>query len=45
MDEIRFAEGTVPAAFTMGDHLISSNGVISASYKRAGEVETGTVGA
>ena len=40
-----FGEGTIPAAFTMGEHLVSSNGVIYASYKRAGEVKTGTVGA
>ena len=40
-----FAEGTIPAAFTMDEHLISSNGVIFASYQRAGEVKTGTVGA
>jgi len=40
-----FDEGTIPAAFTLGESLISSNGVIFASYKRAGEVKTGTVGA
>lgn len=40
-----FAEGTIPAAFTMTDSLITKNGVIYASYKRAGNVETGTVGA
>ena len=40
-----FAEGTIPAAFTMTDSLITKNGVIFASYKRAGEVKTGTVGA
>lgn len=39
-----FGEGTIPAAFTLADGLISSNGVIFASYKRAGEVKTGTVG-
>lgn len=39
-----FAEGTIPAAFKMKEHLVSSNGVIYASYERAGEVETGTVG-
>lgn len=39
-----FGEGTIPAAFTLGESLISSNGVIFASYKRAGEVTTGTVG-
>jgi dihydrofolate reductase len=40
-----FAEGTIPAAFEMTDHLVTKNGVIYASYKRAGNVETGTVGA
>jgi dihydrofolate reductase len=39
-----FAEGTMPAAFAMGESLIASNGVIYASYRRAGEVKTGTVG-
>jgi dihydrofolate reductase len=40
-----FAEGTIPAAFTLTDSLVTKNGVIFASYKRAGEVQTGTVGA
>jgi dihydrofolate reductase len=40
-----FAEGTIPAAFTLGEHLITDNGVIFAAYARAGEVKTGTVGA
>jgi len=39
-----FAEGTIAAAFTMAESLVASNGVIFASYKRAGEVKTGTVG-
>jgi len=39
-----FAEGTIPAAFTVTDSLVTSNGVIFASYTRAGEVKTGTVG-
>ena len=39
-----FAEGTIPAAFTITDSLVSKNGVIFANYKRAGEVKTGTVG-
>jgi dihydrofolate reductase len=39
-----FAEGTIPAAFEMTDSLVTKNGVIFASYKRAGEVKTGTVG-
>ena len=40
-----FGEGTIPAAFTLTDSLVTSNGVIFANYTRAGEVRTGTVGA
>lgn len=40
-----FGEGTIPAAFTLTDNLVTSNGVIFANYKRAGKVKTGTVGA
>jgi dihydrofolate reductase len=40
-----FAENSAPAAFTMTDSLVTSNGVIFAYYKRAGEVKTGTIGA
>lgn len=39
-----FDEGTIPAAFTMTDSLVTPNGVIFANYKRAGEVTVGTVG-
>lgn len=39
-----FGEGTIPAAFTLTDSLVSPNGVIFANYKRAGEVKTGTIG-
>lgn len=39
-----FAEGTIAAAFTLSDSLVTSNGVIFANYKRAGEVKTGTIG-
>jgi dihydrofolate reductase len=39
-----FDEGTIPAAFTLTDKLVSTNGVFYASYQRAGDVETGTVG-
>jgi dihydrofolate reductase len=39
-----FGEGTIPAAFTLTDSLVTTNGVIFANYKRAGEVKTGTVG-
>jgi dihydrofolate reductase len=40
-----FGEGAVPAAFTLTESLVTSNGVIFANYKRAGEVKTGAVGA
>ena len=40
-----FAEGTMPAAFTLLEHSISTpSGVIFANYRRAGQVKTGTVG-
>lgn len=39
-----FGEGTIPAAFTLTDSLVTPNGVIFANYKRAGEVKTGTIG-
>jgi dihydrofolate reductase len=39
-----FGEGAIPAAFTLTESLVTSNGVIFANYKRAGEVKTGTVG-
>jgi dihydrofolate reductase len=39
-----FDDGTIPAAFTLGESFVSANGVFFASYKRAGEVKTGTVG-
>lgn len=39
-----FGEGTLPVAYAMTDSLATSNGVIFAYYKRAGEVKTGTVG-
>lgn len=39
-----FGDGTIAAAFTMAEHFVASNGVIYASYIRAGDVKTGTVG-
>jgi dihydrofolate reductase len=39
-----FKEGTIPAAFELKDNLVTKNGVFFASYKRAGDVKTGTVG-
>jgi dihydrofolate reductase len=40
-----FGEGTIPAAFKLTESVVTSNGVVFAIYKRAGEVKTGTVGA
>ena len=40
-----FRDGTIPAAFTLTESLVSPTGVIIANYKRAGKVKTGTVGA
>jgi dihydrofolate reductase len=37
-----FAEGTIPAAFRLQECKTSPNGVIVASYQRAGEVTTGS---
>jgi len=37
-----FADGTMPAAFTLIESKASPKGVIFASYKRAGKVETGS---
>ena len=39
-----FGEGAMAAAFTLTESLVTSNGVIFANYRRAGEVKTGTVG-
>lgn len=39
-----FGKGTIPAAFTMTESLVTSNGVIFANYTRAGDVQVGTVG-
>lgn len=37
-----FAEGTMPAAFELIESKTSPSGVIFVSYKRAGEVKTGS---
>ena len=37
-----FAEGTIPAAFTLLETKASASGVIVASYQRAGNVRTGS---
>jgi dihydrofolate reductase len=40
-----FDGGPIPAAFTLTESLVTTNGVIIAYYKRAGNVKTGTMGA
>jgi dihydrofolate reductase len=40
-----FDNGTIPAAFILVESMVSPGGVITANYKRGGEVRTGTVGA
>jgi dihydrofolate reductase len=39
-----FTDGAIPAAFTLTGSTVTTSGVIIANYKRAGKVETGTVG-
>jgi len=39
-----FGEGTIPAAFILTESAVMPSGVIFANYKRAGKVETGTIG-
>lgn len=40
-----FSNGSAPAAFTLTESVVTPTGVIIATYQRAGEVKTGTVGA
>lgn len=40
-----FDNGTMPAAFTLKENIVTTTGVIVATYQRAGKVITGTVGA
>jgi dihydrofolate reductase len=39
-----FDNGTIPAAFTLTESIVTPGGVIIAYYKRAGKVKTGTIG-
>jgi dihydrofolate reductase len=39
-----YDNGTIPAAFTLIESLVTPSGVIIANYKRAGKVKTGTIG-
>ena len=38
-----FSKGSIPAAFTMVESVVTSKGVFIAHYKRAGKVKTGTI--
>lgn len=40
-----FNHGSIPAAFTLTESIVTPSGVIIATYTRAGEVKTGTLGA
>src|ERR1700712_5712181 len=40
-----FDKGTIPSAFTLAESIVTPGGVIIASYKRAGKVQTGAIGA
>ncbi|ULQ53397.1 dihydrofolate reductase family protein [Flavihumibacter fluvii] len=40
-----FGNGTIPAAFELIESIVTTSGVIIASYKRSGKVRTGTIGA
>ena len=40
-----FDKGTIPAAFTLAESIVTPSGVVIVSYQRSGEVKTGTVGA
>ncbi len=39
-----FDDGIVPAAFTLNDSTVTPGGVVIVNYRRAGAVETGTIG-
>lgn len=39
-----FDDGVIPAAFTLVESVVTPSGVIIVNYKRAGKVNTGTVG-
>jgi len=39
-----FSSGSMPAAFTLTESIVTPTGVIIAAYMRAGKIGTGTVG-
>ena len=40
-----FGDGTIPAAFELAGSETSTTGVVISTYRRAGDVRTGTIGA
>ncbi|MGN6803697.1 MAG: dihydrofolate reductase family protein [Ginsengibacter sp.] len=38
-----FGEGSIPAAFTLTESMVTTTGVIIAYYKRAGKIKTGNI--
>jgi dihydrofolate reductase len=38
-----FADGAIPAAFTVAESQVSPSGIIIVNYERAGAITTGTV--
>tara|TARA_R110002050_G_scaffold300833_1_gene473947 strand:- start:21008 stop:21187 length:180 start_codon:yes stop_codon:yes gene_type:complete len=37
-----FDKGTIPAAFTLTESLVTPSGVLIANYQRSGKVQTGS---
>ncbi|HYH75731.1 MAG TPA: dihydrofolate reductase family protein [Candidatus Saccharimonadales bacterium] len=37
-----FGEGTMPAAFTLAESMVTPSGIIAARYRRAGDLQTGS---
>ena len=38
-----FGSGTIPAAFTLAESIVTPSGVVIVNYQRSGEVKTGTI--
>ena len=38
-----FADGPIPAAFTVTESTVTPNGIVAVNYKRSGNVKTGTI--
>jgi hypothetical protein len=39
-----FSEGLTPTSFDLAESIVTPRGVMVVNYKRAGKVETGTIG-